>query len=95
VILQRPPKDAFLGGQLRLRQPKIRPSRRPLMLSCWRLRPRRGPAIAWWSSAPVSARGAALARRVGAIDLVLIEIDAQLAGLARDKGIHRRRSRRV
>ena len=54
------------------------------MPCCWRRRRLRVRATAWSISAPASAPPVlALARRVAEIRLVLVEIDAALAGLAR------------
>jgi tRNA1(Val) A37 N6-methylase TrmN6 len=77
-------EDAFLGGQLRLRQPKSghRAGHDAVLLAA-ATAARPGDRVVEFG-AGVGAAGLALARRVGAIDLVLIEIDAQLAGLARD-----------
>ncbi len=76
-------EDAFLGGQLRLRQPKSghRAGHDAVLLAA-ATAARPGDRVVEFG-AGVGAAGLALARRVGAIDLVLIEIDAQLAGLAR------------
>ena len=76
-------EDAFLGGRLRLRQPKraIAPA---MTRCCWRRRRRRGRAIVSSISAPASApRVLRWRRRVDGIELVLVEIDAALAELAR------------
>src|SRR5260221_1705429 len=77
-------EDAFLGGQLRLRQPKSghRAGHDAVLLAA-ATAARPGDRVVEFG-AGVGAAGLALARRVGAIDLVLIEIDAQLADLARD-----------
>jgi tRNA1(Val) A37 N6-methylase TrmN6 len=77
-------QDAFLGGQLLLRQPKsghrVGHDAMLLAASC---RVRVGERVVEFG-AGVGAAGLAVARRVGAIDLVLVEIDAGLARLARD-----------
>ena len=54
------------------------------MRCCWRRRraARPGDRVADFG-AGVGAAGLAVARRVAGIDLVLVEIDAALAGLAR------------
>jgi tRNA1(Val) A37 N6-methylase TrmN6 len=77
-------EDAFLGGQLRLRQPKSghRAGHDAMLLAA---------AAAACSGdrvvdlgAGVGAAGLAVARRVPGIELVLVEIDATLAALALD-----------
>jgi tRNA1(Val) A37 N6-methylase TrmN6 len=80
-------EDAFLGGQLRLRQPKSghRAGHDAILLAA-ATSARPGDRVVEFG-AGVGAAGLALARRVGAIDLVLIEIDAQLAALARDNAV--------
>jgi tRNA1(Val) A37 N6-methylase TrmN6 len=77
-------EDAFLGGQLRLRQRKSghRAGHDAVLLAA------ATPAGAGQRvidfGAGVGAAGLALARRVAGIELVLVEIDAGLAQLARD-----------
>src|SRR5512140_3036809 len=77
-------EDAFLGGQLRLRQPRRghRAGHDAMLLAA------ATPACAGDRvvefGAGVGAAGLAVARRVGGIELVLVEIDATLASLARD-----------
>jgi tRNA1(Val) A37 N6-methylase TrmN6 len=80
-------EDAFLGGQLRLRQPKSghRAGHDAVLLAA-ATAARPGDRVVEFG-AGVGAAGLALARRVGAIDLVLIEIDVQLADLARDNAV--------
>jgi tRNA1(Val) A37 N6-methylase TrmN6 len=80
-------EDGFLGGQLRLRQPKSghRAGHDAILLAA-ATAARPGDRVVEFG-AGVGAAGLALARRVGAIDLVLIEIDAQLADLARDNAV--------
>ncbi|HLG82269.1 MAG TPA: methyltransferase [Bradyrhizobium sp.] len=77
-------EDAFLGGQLKLRQPKAghRAGHDAVLLaaSC---RARAGERVVEFG-AGVGAAGLALARRVGGLDLVLVEIDPALAAFARD-----------
>src|ERR1700693_209073 len=77
-------EDAFLGGQLRLRQSKSghRAGHDAMLLAAatWA---RPGDRVAEFG-AGVGAAGLALARRVGTIGLVLVEIDPQLAALARE-----------
>jgi tRNA1(Val) A37 N6-methylase TrmN6 len=76
-------EDGFLGGQLRLRQRKSghRAGHDAMLLAA------ATPACAGDRvvdlGAGVGAAGLALARRVPGIELVLVEIDAALAGLAR------------
>ncbi len=63
------------------RSPAIAPVTMPC---CWPRRRRRAPANGWWISAPASARpGSPLATRVRGIQLVMVEIDENLAELAR------------
>jgi tRNA1(Val) A37 N6-methylase TrmN6 len=76
-------EDAFLGGQLRLRQPRSghRAGHDAMLLAAATLA-RSGDRVVDFG-AGVGAAGLAVARRVGGIKLVLVEIDAGLAGLAR------------
>jgi tRNA1(Val) A37 N6-methylase TrmN6 len=77
-------EDAFLGGQLRLRQPKSgHRAGHDAMLLAAATAARPGDRVVEFG-AGVGAAGFALARRVAEIGLVLVEIDAALAGLARD-----------
>jgi tRNA1(Val) A37 N6-methylase TrmN6 len=80
-------EDAFLGGQLRLRQPKSghRAGHDAILLAAATSADPGDRVVEF--GAGVGTAGLALARRVGAIDLVLVEIDEQLAGLARDNAI--------
>src|ERR1700730_16956994 len=75
-------EDAFLGGQLRLRQPKSghRVGHDAVLLAA-ATHARSGNRVVEFG-AGVGAAGLALARRVGGIGLVLAEIDPQLAALA-------------
>jgi len=77
-------EDAFLGGQLRLRQPKSghRAGHDAMLLAAATLAHPGDRVVEF--GAGVGAAGLALARRTGAITLTLIEIDANLAELARD-----------
>ena len=77
-------EDAFLGGHLRLRQPKSghRAGHDAMLLAAATLA-RPGDRVAEFG-AGVGAAGLALARRVGTIGLVLVEIDPRLAALARE-----------
>lgn len=75
-------EDRFLGGRLRLRQPASghRAGHDAILLAA-ATPARAGQRIADFG-AGVGAAGLALARRVGGIDLVLVEIDPALAALA-------------
>ena len=77
-------EDAFLGGQLRLRQPKSghRAGHDAMLLAA--ATPARSGDRVVDLGAGVGAAGLAVAKRVAPIELVLVEIDAALAGLARD-----------
>lgn len=75
-------EDAFLGGKLRLRQPKSghRAGHDAVLLAAATpARPRNRVADL---GAGVGAAGLAVAKRVAGIDLILVEIDAGLAELA-------------
>jgi tRNA1(Val) A37 N6-methylase TrmN6 len=76
-------EDAFLGGQLRLLQPKSghRAGHDAMLLAA--ATPAHSGDRVVDLGAGVGAAGLAVARRVKGIDLVLVEIDAALAGLAR------------
>lgn len=76
-------EDAFLGGQLRLRQLKSghRAGHDAVLLAA--ATPARSGDRVADLGAGVGVAGLAVARRVAGIDLVLVEIDAILAGLAR------------
>jgi tRNA1(Val) A37 N6-methylase TrmN6 len=76
-------EDAFLGGQLRLRQPKSghRAGHDAVLLAA--ATPARAGDRVVDLGAGVGAAGLALARRVAGIELVLVEIDQALAGFAR------------
>ena len=76
-------EDAFLGGQLRLRQLKSghRAGHDAVLLAA-ATPARPGDRVADFG-AGVGVAGLAVARRVAGIDLVLVEIDAALASLAR------------
>ena len=77
-------EDAFLGGQLRLRQPKSgHRAGHDAMLLAAATAARAGDRVVEFG-AGVGAAGLALARRVGGIDLVLAEIDPDLVRLARE-----------
>jgi tRNA1(Val) A37 N6-methylase TrmN6 len=75
--------DAFLGGQLRLRQPKSghRAGHDAVLLAA-ATPARPGDRVADFG-AGVGTAGLVLAKRVGRIELVLVEVDPGLASLAR------------
>jgi tRNA1(Val) A37 N6-methylase TrmN6 len=76
-------EDAFLGGQLRLRQPKSgHRAGHDAMLLAAATAARPGDRVVDLGSG-VGAAGLAVARRVAGIGLVLVEIDPELAALAR------------
>ena len=76
-------EDAFLGGQLRLKQLKSghRAGHDAVLLAA--ATPARSGERVADLGAGVGVAGLAVARRVAGIELVLVEIDAALAGLAR------------
>lgn len=76
-------EDAFLGGKLRLRQPKSghRAGHDAVLLAA--ATPARSGDRVVEFGAGVGAAGLAVAKRVGGIKLVLVEIDEKLADLAR------------
>jgi tRNA1(Val) A37 N6-methylase TrmN6 len=76
--------DAFLGGRLRLRQPRSghRAGHDAILLAA-ATSARSGDRVVDFG-AGVGAAGLALAKRVAGIGLVLVEIDPALADLARD-----------
>jgi tRNA1(Val) A37 N6-methylase TrmN6 len=76
-------EDAFLGGQLRLRQPRSgHRAGHDAMLLAAATPARPGDRVVDFG-AGVGAAGLAVARRVAGIDLALVEVDAGLADLAR------------
>src|SRR5438105_8987545 len=77
-------EDAFLGGRLRLRQPRAghRAGHDAVLLAA-ATAARAGDRVVDFG-AGVGAAGLALASRVAGIDLKLVEIDPGLARLARD-----------
>jgi tRNA1(Val) A37 N6-methylase TrmN6 len=80
-------EDAFLGGQLRLRQPRSgHRAGHDAMLLAAATSARAGDRVVDFG-AGVGAAGLAVARRVKGIELVLVEIDETLAGLARDNAV--------
>jgi tRNA1(Val) A37 N6-methylase TrmN6 len=76
-------EDAFLGGRLRLRQPRSghRAGHDAMLLAA--ATPARSGNRVVDLGAGVGAAGLAVAKRVAGIELVLVEIDEGLAGLAR------------
>ena len=76
-------EDAFLGGRLRLRQPRSghRAGHDAMLLAA--ATPARSGDRVVDLGAGVGAAGLAVAKRVAGIELVLVEIDAGLAELAR------------
>jgi tRNA1(Val) A37 N6-methylase TrmN6 len=76
-------EDAFLGGALRLRQPKSgHRAGHDAMLLAAATSARAGDRVVDFG-AGVGAAGLALATRISGIEIVLVEIDEQLAELAR------------
>ena len=77
-------EDSFLGGQLRLRQPRSghRAGHDAVLLAA-AVSARAGDRVVDFG-AGVGAAGLAVARRVAGLDLVLVEIDPALADLARN-----------
>jgi len=76
-------EDAFLGGRLRLRQPKSgHRAGHDAMLLAAATSARSGDRVVDFG-AGIGAAGLAVARRVAGIELVLVEIDGALAELAR------------
>jgi tRNA1(Val) A37 N6-methylase TrmN6 len=77
-------EDLFLGGRLRLRQPKSgHRSGHDAMLLAAATAAGPGDRVVEFG-AGVGAAGLALAKRAGAIALTMVEIDPRLAALARD-----------
>lgn len=77
-------EDAFLGGRLRLRQPKSgHRAGHDAMLLAAATAARAGDRVVDLG-AGVGAAGLAVAKRVAGIALVLVEIDPELAALARN-----------
>ncbi|MBR0795611.1 methyltransferase [Bradyrhizobium jicamae] len=77
-------EDGFLGGQLTLRQPRAghRAGHDAILLAA--ATPARPGDRVVDLGAGVGAAGLAVARRVGDVDLALVEVDAGLAELARN-----------
>ena len=82
-------EDAFLGGRLRLRQPKSghRAGHDAMLLAA--ATPARSGDRVVDLGAGVGAAGLAVAKRVAGIELVLVEIDEVLADLARGRHVGR------
>jgi tRNA1(Val) A37 N6-methylase TrmN6 len=80
-------EDAFLGGRLRLRQPRSghRAGHDAMLLAA--ATPARSGNRVVDLGAGVGAAGLAVAQRVAGIELVLVEIDEGLAGLARGNAV--------
>lgn len=80
-------EDAVLGGRLRLQQPRSghRAGHDAVLLAA--VTPARPNDRVVDFGAGVGTAGLALARRVGGVDLVLVEIDPTLAELARDNAV--------
>jgi tRNA1(Val) A37 N6-methylase TrmN6 len=79
--------DAFLGGQLRLRQPRSgHRAGHDAMLLAAATPACRGDRVVELG-AGVAAAGLAVAKRVHGIELILVEIDPSLAALARSNAI--------
>ncbi len=77
-------EDAFLDGQLRLRQPKSgHRAGHDAMLLAAATAAKAGDRVADFG-AGVGAAGLALAKRAGGVDLVMVEINPELAALARE-----------
>jgi tRNA1(Val) A37 N6-methylase TrmN6 len=80
-------EDGFLGGQLRLRQPKAghRAGHDAILLAA-ATSARPGDRVVDFG-AGVGAAGLAVAKRVAGIEIVLVEIDPRLVGLARENAV--------
>src|SRR5438874_5165629 len=80
-------EDAFLGGQLCLRQPRSghRAGHDAMLLAA--ATPARGGERVVDFGAGVGAAGLAVARRVAGIEITLVEIDPGLADLARENSL--------
>jgi tRNA1(Val) A37 N6-methylase TrmN6 len=77
-------EDAFLGGQLRLRQPRSghRAGHDAVLLAAATLAREGDRAVEF--GAGVGTAGLSLARRAGSLELTLVEVDPRLARLARE-----------
>jgi tRNA1(Val) A37 N6-methylase TrmN6 len=80
-------EDGFLGGQLKLRQPRTghRAGHDAILLAA--VTPARSGDRVVDLGSGVGAAGLAVARRVPGIDLALVEIDPALAALARSNAV--------
>ena len=80
-------EDAFLGGQLRLRQPKSghRAGHDAILLAA-ATSAQPGDRVVDFG-AGVGAAGLAVAKRVAGIEIILVEIDSKLADLARENSV--------
>jgi tRNA1(Val) A37 N6-methylase TrmN6 len=88
-------EDAFLGGRLRLRQPKSgHRAGHDAMLLAAATSARPGDRVVDFG-AGVGAAGLALARRVSGIEIILVEIDEALAALARGNAASNRLEAKV
>jgi tRNA1(Val) A37 N6-methylase TrmN6 len=88
-------EDAFLGGRLRLRQPKSgHRAGHDAMLLAAATTARPGDRVVDFG-AGVGAAGLAVARRIPGIELVLVEIDQALAALAQGNAASNRIAARV
>src|SRR5258706_10408785 len=80
-------EDAFLGGRLRLRQPKSgHRAGHDAMLLAAATSARSGDRVVDFG-AGVGAAGLAVAKRVAGLKLVLVEIDETLVGLAQGNAV--------
>jgi len=80
-------EDAFLGGRLRLRQPRSgHRAGHDAMLLAAATSARSGDRVVDFG-AGVGAAGLAVAKRVAGLKLVLVEIDETLAGLAQENAV--------
>src|SRR6266568_7431964 len=80
-------EDGFLGGQLRLRQPKSghRAGHDAILLAA-ATSARPGDRVVDFG-AGVGVAGLAVAKRVAGIEIILVEIDSRLADLARENSV--------
>src|ERR1700676_2450079 len=80
-------EDAFLGGQLRLRQPKSghRAGHDAILLAA-ATSAQPGDRVVDFG-AGVGVAGLAVAKRVAGIEIILVEIDPKLADLARENSV--------
>ena len=80
-------EDAFLGGQLKLRQPKSghRAGHDAILLAA-ATSARPGDRVVDFG-AGVGVTGLAVAKRVAEIEIILVEIDSKLADLARENSL--------